>query len=73
MTRRLQLLALAIIAVLSMGANTNIAASATNGMCIDLEDAEGVTAYMASLCGGSARCTFNCDGGDLADVRCECR
>ena len=56
-----------------MGANTNIAASATNGMCIDLKAAEDFTEFVATLCGGSASCSFSCDGGDLEEVRCRCR
>ena len=43
-----------------------------DALCIDQAEAEELVERVAELCGGSARCSFECDDGELERVRCDC-
>lgn len=45
---------------------------ACDALCIDQEESEELVERVAKLCGGSARCSFDCDNGKLKSVKCDC-
>ena len=43
-----------------------------DALCVSQEHAEGFTDLVAHFCGGSAKCSFECEDGELEEVHCEC-
>ncbi len=41
-------------------------------LCIDQAEGEKLADQAAKLCGGSAKCSFDCDDGKLKSVKCDC-
>lgn len=68
MIRRFQILAVALIVALSVGSNATATATPAPEMCVDILWAIDYTVEVAEQCGGSATCTFWCDGA----IECYC-
>ena len=72
MIQILRMFALALTVAFAVGQDTS-AASVSVGMCIAIDDAVDVTDAMDRACGEKgAKCTFECEDGELKGSECEC-